>query len=219
MAVREGFDQELKNLKEKLLELGSLAEISITKAMSALENQDVEKALQVIEEDDRADQLEEEINDQAIILIATQSPVAIDLRRIVVALKISSDVERMADYAVDIAKSVIRIGDKKSNISHTDLTKMAKIAQEMLSLAIKAYFEEDLPLAKRLAEMDDEVDQLYGQMIKKCMELTAENKGFINQATQLSFVARYIERIADHATNIAEGIFYLVKGKRYDLNE
>lgn len=220
MAVRESFDSELKSLKEKMLELGSLAEISLTKAMEALRNNDMDKALQIIDDDYRADQLEEEINDQAIILITRQSPVAIDLRRIMVALKISSDIERMADYCVDIAKETIRIGERKDQqVSYHLLFLMAEKAQQMLSLALKAYFEEDLLLAKKLAEMDDDVDEMYGRLIRELMERAIENNTLLNTVNQLAFIARYIERIADHATNISEGVFYLVKGIRYDLNE
>jgi phosphate transport system protein len=219
MAVRQSFDLELKDLKDKLIELGSLAEIALTKAMDALKNKDIDKALQVIDEDTHADQLEEEINDQAIIMIARQSPVAKDLRRIIVAIKISADVERMADYAVNIAKETIRIGEKEHVFSYDSLFKIAGIAQEMLSLALQAYFDEDLALAKRLAEMDDQIDSTYGQLIREYLELSTENKELLTMAMHLSFIARFIERIGDHATNISEGIFYLVKGIRYDLNE
>ncbi len=165
------------------------------------------------------DDLEEEINDLAILLIAKQQPVAIDLRRIIVAIKIASDVERMADFAVNVAKSAIRIGNEELIKPLEHVKKMHDISIEMLSLSLKAYHEEDLVLAKKVAEMDDQVDELYGITIKELLSLAKEKQEAMNQITQLLFVARYLERMADHTTNVAESVFYLVKGKRYDLNE
>lgn len=218
MALRENFDLKLKNLNEKLLELGSLAEIALEKSINALNNKDIESAIQVIDEDSYIDHLEEDINDLAIVLIARESPVAVDLRRIIVALKISSDLERVADYAVNIAKSAIRIGDTSYKVPVDSLQKMIEIATKMLSLSLKAFIEEDVVLARQIADMDDEVDKLYGETIQKYLQISVDNKEIIMQISQLSFVARYIERIADYATNISEGVFYLVKGIRYDLN-
>ncbi|WLR49844.1 phosphate signaling complex protein PhoU [Bacillus tianshenii] len=219
MSVREQFDLKLKTMKEMLLELGTLAEVSLDKAFYALEHEDVDMALRVIEEDQKADDLEEEINDLAIILIARQSPVAIDLRRIIAALKISADVERIADLSVNIAKSVIRMGNREHRIEMEQLPKMRKMVKEMLSSAIQAYVEEDVVLAKKVAETDDDVDRLYAEMVPELMPMSTRFPDEIVQITQLAFIGRYIERIADHTTNIAEEVFYLVKGIRYDLNE
>ncbi|WP_458412486.1 phosphate signaling complex protein PhoU [Schinkia sp. CFF1] len=218
MALRENFDLKLKQLNEKVLELGGLAENAFLKSMTALKKNDIESAIQVIDEDSYIDHLEEEINDLAIVLIAREAPVAVDLRRIIVAIKISSDLERVADYAVNIAKSVIRIGETKHKVPDESLQKMFTIAKEMLSLSFKAFFEEDVVLAKKIADMDDDVDQLYGDTIKTFLQLSVDNKDEFMQITQLSFIARYIERIGDYATNISEGVFYIVKGIRYELN-
>jgi phosphate transport system protein len=218
MSVREKFDFDLKNLRDKLIEIGSLTEVALSKAIHALENQNVEEALEIIEDDNRVDDLDEEINDLAIILIAKQQPVAVDLRRIIVAIKISSDIERMADFAVNIAKSTIRIGDEPLVKPIHSIKKMHDIASEMLSLSIKAYNEEDIVLAKKVADMDDQVDELYGETIRDILELMESKKENSQQLTQLLFICRYIERTADHATNISESIMYLVKGQRYDLN-
>lgn len=218
MALRENFDLKLKQLNEKVLELGNLAEHAFLKSINALKNNDIESAIQVIDEDSYIDHLEEEINDEAILLIAREAPVAVDLRRIIIAIKIASDLERVADYAVNIAKSVIRIGDAKNNINEASLMKMSDIANEMLGLSFKAFIDEDVVLAKKIADMDDQVDNLYGETIKTFLQLSVENKEEIMQITQLSFIARYIERIGDYATNISEGVFYIVKGIRYELN-
>ncbi|MBM7701523.1 phosphate signaling complex protein PhoU [Metabacillus iocasae] len=219
MVVREKFHGELKVLREKLLEIGRLTEESLTKAIEALETKNVDLALEIIDEDYKVDNLEEEINDLAIWLIAKQQPVAIDLRRVVVAIKIASDLERMADFAVNIAKSTIRIGEEPLIKPLEHVKQMHTISVDMLSKCLTAYQEEDVLLAKQVAEMDDKVDDLYGITIKELLTLAQDEKGSMNQITQLMFVGRYLERAADHATNIGESVLYLVKGKRYDLNE
>ncbi|MDX5475204.1 MAG: phosphate signaling complex protein PhoU [Bacillaceae bacterium] len=220
MPIRGQFQVDLDTLRDKLLELGSLAEISLDKSIDTLLNQNIEKALQVMEEDEKVDRLDEEINDFAILLIAKQQPVAIDLRRIIVAIKIATDVERIADFGVNIAKSTIRIGENTDYIIPLEnIEKMHRIATEMLSLSLKAYYEEDVVLAKKVADMDDLVDELYGKNIKELLSLMKDHPDMLPQITQLSFVCRYIERIADHTTNIAENVFYLVKGRHYELND
>ncbi|WP_339146894.1 MULTISPECIES: phosphate signaling complex protein PhoU [unclassified Sutcliffiella] len=219
MVVRQ-FHVDLETLRDKLLELGSLAEVAMGKSITALTNKDVDLALQIIEEDNKADRLDEEINDFAILLIAKQQPVAIDLRRIFVAIKISTDVERIADFAVNIAKSTIRIGKSDQPLLPIEkIEKMHSIATEMLSLSLKAYYDEDIVLAKKVADMDDQVDELYGQNIRELLQLTKDYPDMIPEITQLSFICRYIERMADHTTNISENIFYLVKGSHYELND
>ncbi len=219
MVLRQ-FHVDLETLRDKLLELGSLAEVAMGKSITALTNKDVDLALQIIEEDNKADRLDEEINDFAILLIAKQQPVAIDLRRIFVAIKISTDVERIADFAVNIAKSTIRIGKSEQALLQIEkIEKMHSIATEMLSLSLKAYYDEDIVLAKQVADMDDQVDELYGQNIRELLQLTKDYPDMIPEITQLSFICRYIERMADHTTNISENIFYLVKGSHYELND
>lgn len=219
MVLRQ-FHVDLQTLRDKLLELGTLAEVAMGKSITALTNKDVDLALQIIEEDNKADRLDEEINDFAILLIAKQQPVAIDLRRIFVAIKISTDVERIADFAVNIAKSTIRIGKSEQPLLQIEkIEKMHKIASEMLSLSLKAYYDEDIVLAKQVADMDDQVDELYGQNIRELLQLTKDYPDMIPEITQLSFICRYIERMADHTTNISENILYLVKGRHYELND
>jgi phosphate transport system protein len=218
MAIREKYNAELKELQSKLTELGLFSIKALEKAVKALESQDVDLALEIMEEDTKANILEEEINDAAILLIAKQQPVAIDLRRVIVAIKIASDIERIADFAVNIAKSTIRIGNEPLIKPIEHIKKMYEINRDMLNLSIESYNEEDLDKAKRVSKMDDEVDSLYGETIKELLQINLEKPEFISQITQLSFICRYLERSADHMTNIAEHVFYMVKGKRYDLN-
>ncbi|MDR7072745.1 phosphate signaling complex protein PhoU [Fictibacillus barbaricus] len=219
MVVRENFQSQLNELKELLIELGSLTETALKESVTALKQQDLEKALEIIENDARINELEDEINDFAILLIAKQAPVASDLRKIIAAIKISADVERMADFAVNIAKSTIRIGEKEFIKPLEELPKMAGLAIDMLTKAIKAYVDEDVALAKDLSEIDDEVDEMYGKIIQELLSLMTKHEDSLPQITQLLFVCRYIERTADHATNIGENVIYLVKGKRYELND
>jgi phosphate transport system protein len=218
MTVRGKFQVDLNNLREMLLELGDMTETAINSSMAALLEQDIEKALHVIENDNKIDKLEEEINDFAILLIAKQAPVAVDLRRIMVALKIAADIERMADHAVNIAKAVIRIGSESLIKPLEDIPKMHRLASEMLRESLKAYNEQDLIHAKKVSEIDDKVDELYGTITSELLSMMPKHPENIAQITQLAFVARYLERIADHATNISENIFFLVKGQHYDLN-
>jgi phosphate transport system protein len=218
LTVRERFQVDLNKLREMLLELGKMTETASSSAMEALLDQDIEKALAVIENDNKIDKLEEEINDFAILLIAKQAPVAVDLRRIIVALKIAADIERMADHAVNIAKSTIRIGSEALIKPLNDIPKMHNLAMEMLKESLNAYNEQDLILAKKISEIDDKVDEMYGEITRELLSMMPKNPDHIAQITQLAFVARYIERTADHATNISEYIFYQVKGQHYDLN-
>lgn len=218
MSTRTNFDNNLKELSDLLLKMAEKAEHAIKEAMIALINQDMEKAKQVIDGDNEIDELEYEINDKALLLIARQSPVATDLRKINVALKVSSEVERFADIAVNIAKSAIHIGSEKHFKEIIDIPKMMEIALEMVSDSIKAYNSNDITLAKKCAEKDDEVDKMFGSLIQELLSYIPQNPNATNQIIQLAFVCRYIERIADHSTNIAENVIYLVTGNRVDLN-
>ncbi|MFX3623823.1 MAG: phosphate signaling complex protein PhoU [Ectobacillus sp.] len=217
--VREQFDLDLKTLQEKVTELGQLGKEALQIAIEGLHSRNVDMALQVIDNDSRMDDLEEEINDLALMLITRQQPVATDLRRIFVSIKIATDLERIADHAVNVAKATIRLGEKDAPVSIDILKDMYSKADEMLALSLKAYKEENLTYAKQIAEMDDLVDEMYGKAVRDFISSIPNNPEDISQITQFSFVARYIERVADHITNIAENVFYLVKGKHYLLNE
>lgn len=219
MSVREKFDFELKSAQEELISLSNMAVNALNKSMEALISQDVDAALEVIEDDKEINQLEEYINDRVILLIAKQSPVATDLRRLIVTIKVASDMERVGDYAVNIAKETIRIGSQELLPQIGQIQQMQKLAVAMLRQVIDAFVEEDVVKAKEMAELDDQVDELYGDVIRKLMRAGGENPDRLSQITQLAFISRYMERSADHATNIAEQLFYLVRGQHYDLNK
>ncbi|MDQ6599659.1 phosphate signaling complex protein PhoU [Bacillus salipaludis] len=218
MSTRSNFDNQLNELKKLVLDMAKKSEIAIKDAMDALIQQDLEKAKEIINADNIIDDLEQDINNKAIILIAKESPVATDLRRIIAALKISSEVERIGDLAVNIAKSSLHIGQEKHVKEIIDIPNMMNLALEMLSEALSAFYTEDITLAQSCAEKDDIVDEMYGNLVHELMGYIPKNPNATNQITQLAYVCRYIERIADHSTNISENVIFLVTGNRYNLN-
>lgn len=216
--VREKFQDELNEIQGKLLEIGKLTEVALLKSIEALEQQNIELALEVIDGDSEIDLLYEEINDFSILLIAKQQPVAIDLRRIIVGIKIATDIERIADFAVNIGKATIRIGNAPFVEPMVHIKEMSDITINMLRLSLEAFTDGDTAKAKMVADMDDRVDELYGQTIQELLKMNLQNQELLSQISQLSFTTRYLERAADHVTNISEHIFYLVKGRSFDLN-
>jgi phosphate transport system protein len=218
MTRRVEFDHGLDEMKELLVQMGGRVERSLAEAITALQTIDVVKAKLIIREDPEINKLEENITEIGSKLIATQQPVAKDLRRILVAFKISSDLERMADLAVDIAKVVLRFEGQTLVKPLVDLPRMAEICQTMIYESIQAFVQENVDLAYKMAKDDDLVDALYSQILMDLFALMVEDPKSANQAMNLSFVGRYIERIGDHATNIGESVVYLVTGHRPDLN-
>lgn len=219
MVVREKFEHELRGVQEQFLMLSNLAISTLNKSIDALLSHDVDIALSIIENDKHINRLEEEINDRVILLLAKQQPVATDLRRLIVLLKAAHDMERVGDYAVNIAKENIRIGKADFVSPIKNIEEMRSKTITMLTEVMKAFIDENIEDARKIAELDDQVDNLYGQTIQQLLKVGAENPQMLSQVTQLSFVCRYLERSADHATNIAEQLFYLVKGRHYELNK
>ncbi len=216
---RHTFDSQLQELKEKLLKMSGLTEKSLHDSVESLKLLNVEKAEQVIELDNDVDQLEIEIDEYAVKLIATQQPVAKDLRKILTAIKISSDLERIADLSVNIARVTRRIQGQKLVKPLIDIPKMTEVSQKMLRISIDSYINEDISLAKQLESMDDIIDHTYKEILNELIEIMRQDKEAINQSQQLAFVARYLERVADHITNIGESVIYLVTGERKELND
>ncbi|MCA0147603.1 MULTISPECIES: phosphate signaling complex protein PhoU [Bacillaceae] len=218
MAIRRNFDNNLKELKDKLFDMADLAKVSLKESVVALKTQDIEKAEEIIKKDHIINQYDNEINNLAIILIAKESPVATDLRKIISALRICSEIERIGDMATNIAKSTLHIGNQKLIKPIEEIPRMLSIAEEMLEEALTAFYSEDASLAKKVADRDDEVDELYGKLVKELMTYIPNYPNEISQITQLAFTCRYIERVADHVTNICENVIFLVTGERFDLN-
>lgn len=218
MVGREKFDADLKNVQLLLLELSNTAIDTLNNSIDNLLSHDIEGALSIINSDIHINRMEEEINDRVILLIAKQQPVATDLRRLMVLVKAAGDMERIGDYAVNIAKETIRIGQDEHITAIHLLDEMRNKTIHMLKQILDAFINEDIEEAKRIAKLDDEVDDLYGKTIRTLLSVAIENPEQMSQITQLSFVCRYLERSADHATNMAERVLFLLKGKHYDLN-
>lgn len=218
MTKRQNFDSSLGDLRKQLIEMGNMVEQAILSSVRSLKEGNLELARSVIAQDAAVNAIEESIDEAGTRLIATQQPVAKDLRRILIAFKMAGDLERMADLAVDIAKVTLRIGEEPLIKPLVDIPRMAEIVQVMTRDSIEAYVNENVDLAYRMAKMDDDVDQLHSQILRELFGYMVENPRTINQSQLLCFVSRYLERMADHATNIGESVVYLVKGKRPDLN-
>lgn len=217
--TRGSFDQGLNQMHNDLLKMGSIVEKQIHSSIEALKNQDVDLANKVIENDDLVDNLQKEIEDKAIKLIAMQQPLATDLRTIFTTTKIVTDLERMADHAVDISKIVIRLKNQEYIKELVDIPKMADIVQRMIRLSIDAYIKRDAEKAYEICKIDDEVDAIYKKVFEELLHFMTQDKDTINQSAQFLFVCKFLERIADHVTNICEWTIYLVTGKQVDLNE
>ncbi|WP_127582860.1 phosphate signaling complex protein PhoU [Paenibacillus koleovorans] len=215
---RQQFDAALSGLRQELIEMGGKVERAIQLSVQSLKEGNLELANEVIAEDPIINAQEERIDEIGTNLIATQQPVAKDLRRIIIAFRMASDLERMADLAVDIAKVTIRIGDQPLIKPLVDIPRMAEIVQLMTNESIASYVNENVDLAYKMAKMDDEVDQLHSQIMRELFVFMVDNPKTVNQSLLLCFVSRYLERMADHATNIGESVVYLVRGKRPDLN-
>ncbi len=215
--TREQFQGELDQLKEEVLKMANLSGEALSKAIESLYSQDTTLAEQVIEEDKKIDQLDREINEQSVLLIAKQQPVATDLRQIIMALRVVTDIERMGDNAKNIAKAAIQL-DKNLSTIPEGLREMQEITEAMLKSSMLAFKNEDITIAGKLAETDDKVDKMYEQIISELLGETATNPDRIQYIMQVAFCARYLERFADHITNIGESIIYLVKGKNYKFN-
>ncbi len=218
MVRRQDFDTGLNQLRELLIKMGSRMDESLKAAIESLQTSDLNKANEVIRKDAELNALEEEVLELGSQLIITQQPVAKDLRRIIVAFKISSDLERMGDLARDIARVTVRLDGQAPVKPLVDIPRMAEIASTMISESIRSYMDENTDLAYKMAKDDDEVDELYGAMLRELYALLLEKPESAPQMMLLQMVGRYIERIADHATNIGENVVFLVTGRRPDLN-
>jgi phosphate transport system protein len=208
------FDEVLKDLNKDILRMGAYAEEAIYKSMNSLKNRDKELAKSIILHDKEADELELAIDEKCIDLIATNQPMARDLRFITTGMKLNAELERIADIAVDIAQRVIEIVDKPLLKPLEDLPKLAVVAQNMVKTAIDSFIKGDVDLAKKVLLSDPEADNLRNMIQKELVEDYMVKDGSTSpRAVQLLLIARFLERICDHATNIAEDVIYMVQAK------
>lgn len=218
MTGRKSFHLELEELQQDLLRMGSLVEKAIAEAVRSLAERDLELAEKVVEGDDLIDTMELDIENRCLRLLALQQPMASDLRVIGTALKIVTDLERMADHGSDIAKVTIRLQGQPLIKPLVDIPRMATIARQMTRQSLDAFVQRDVNMALAMIESDHEVDHLYSQIFRELLTYMMEDPRTIQQATYLLFVGMYLERIADHATNLGEWIIYMVTGEKKELN-
>ena len=209
----KAFDEDLDRLRALISQMGGLAEHAIRESMRCLVQRDLEGALRIVENDKKLDALEVETERRAIQILALRAPMAGDLRDVVAALKISSVVERIGDYAKNIAKRVPLLENSRAVETLALLPEMARIATEMVHDVLTAFVERDADAAVRVCERDHAVDDFYNSIFRTLLTFMMENPHNISQSAHLLFVAKNIERVGDHATNIAEMVYYAATGQ------
>ena len=207
------FDEELAALKSKLLRMAGLAEDQIDKALTALVTRDSTLARQVIERDHQVNALDVEIDEESIRLLALHQPAARDLRLVTTAMKIATELERLSDLAENVSERVIELNEEPQLKPYIDIPLMGKMARVMVKESIDAFVKGDATLARKVLTNDDYVDDLMEHLFRELLSYMLEDTRTITRAIRLSFIAKYLERMADHATNIAELVVYLVEGK------
>lgn len=217
--TRTGFDYALDELNKDLLRMGSIVEKQIHQCIEALVKQNEKLAEQIIENDDLVDDLQREIENKCIKLIAKEQPLAIDLRTIISTTKLVTDLERIADFAVDIAKITLRLKNEKYIKELVDIPKMGEIVKKMIRKALDAHVAGDVEGAYEACKMDDEIDALYKKIFTDLIALMEKGQNNFNQITQLLFVSKHLERVGDHITNVCEWTIYLVTGEQKHLND
>jgi phosphate transport system protein len=207
------FDDELADLKTTLLRMAGLAEDQIDKALTALVTRDSGLARHVIERDHQVNTLDVEIDEECIRLLALHQPAARDLRLVTTAMKISTELERISDLAENVSERTIELNEEPQLKPYIDIPLMGKMARTMVKESIDAFVKDDSALARKVLADDDFVDDLMEQLFRELLSFMLEDTRTISRAIRLSFIAKYLERMADHATNIAELVVYLVEGK------
>lgn len=212
--MRPKLELKLAEIDELLLEMGTLVEEQLNQAIIALATHNVTLAEKVIETDVKIDELESIIENKCLHTIALQNPLAGDLRKLSSVMKIITDLERIGDHCVNIAEIVVSIGSEAHFKPLLDIPKMANIVQEMVKLSLDSYVRKDVALATLTAQRDDEVDELYITIYKELLNYIHEDKTHMDQIISLLFIGRFLERIADHVTNVCEHSIFMINGKR-----
>ena len=214
--MRVAFEAELSKLQQEMLRMGSMAEKLVAESVLSLERQDSDLAQRVIDADDEVDSMELEMENMCVRLLALQHPLAGDLRVVATVLKIATDLERLADYATNIAEITLAVGKAPFIKPLEDIPLMASMAEEMVRDGLDAFVARDVSKAKAVCLRDDDVDRIYSVVHDELMEFVTRKSdpALVEQAANLLFVARYLERIADHGTNIGERVIYMVTGRR-----
>ena len=207
------FDDELKDLKAKLLRMGGMVEDQIQGALRALVERDSRLAREIIENDHQVNALDVEVDEDCLRLLALQQPTARDLRLVTTAMKISTELERMSDLAENVCERAIELNEEPQLKPYIDIPRMANWALQMVREALDAFVMSDPALARKVTANDDFIDDLTQQLFRELLSFMIENPQTITRAIRITFIAKYLERIADHATNVAELVVYMVEGK------
>jgi len=215
---RETFDEQIGELQEDLLALGDLVDKAIERSIQSLANRDLELAQQIIDEDALINRAQRDLEERCLVLIATQQPLASDLRIIIAVSNIAIELERMGDYAKGIAKITLMIGDQPLLKPLIDVPRMAEKGRQLLHQQLDAFIRRDPDSARRLGVEDDEVDALYDQVYRELLFFMTQDPKTITRATHLLWVAHNLERISDRTTNIGERVVFLVTGQVEELN-
>ena len=216
--VRQAFQEQIRELLEDLLEMGQMVADSIDSSIQALAKQDEELAQQVIDHDDEINALQYDIDEKCLVLIATQQPMAGDLRAILSVSNIAAELERIGDYTEGIGKLAIKLAGRPLLKPLIDIPRMAQEGRRMLMASLEAFARQDVEAAAEIGDKDDVVDALYDQVYRELLVYMMEDPRTITQATYLLWVAHNLERIADRTTNIAERVIFLDSGRIVDLN-
>jgi phosphate transport system protein len=211
--MQRHFDEELKTLKEKILRMGAMVETQIANSIKALVERDSDLARETIEKDHRVNAMDVEIDENSVELIALHQPMAKDLRFITTAMKISTELERMSDLAENIAERALELNEEPQLKPYIDIPRMAVHAQRMVKEALDAFVNRNVELAWKVIRDDDFIDGLTHQIFRELVSFMLEDQHTIARAIRITFISKYLERIADHATNVAELVVYLVEGK------
>ena len=215
--VRSNFDKELEKLHAKIINMGGLIETAIKDSIKAFKTHDMKLCEAIIENDDSIDEMEKKIESKCLWLIAREQPIASDLRNITTALKIASEMERIGDHAADIAELTMRISDKNAFSDSIHIPQMAALTIEMVKGAINAYVNSDLELARETEEKDDKVDEYFNVIKEELVQIFEKRSSDMDNAIDFLLIAKYLERIADHAENICEWIHFSQTGEHKNI--
>jgi phosphate transport system protein len=218
LEIRQKYLESLNEINREVLKMGTLVEEAIQKAVLALKNRDSDLATKVIDCDEAINGMELSIQDRCIVLIATEQPVAGDLRGLIATLKIVAQLERMGDHAVHIAKNALKIVGETYMKKLIDIPRMGERAIQMLHDVLTAFMNSDEQKAIDVAAMDDEIDELHEQVMRECLTYMMQDPKNIPQATAFLFISRFLERLGDQVTNISEWICYIASGEHRELN-
>ncbi|HJX12716.1 MAG TPA: phosphate signaling complex protein PhoU [Dehalococcoidales bacterium] len=218
MEIRTAFHKRLREIQDDVLAMGSMVEKATDRAVEALKERDLDKAREVVTGDQKVNRKRFDIEEKCVQLIATQQPMASDLRAIICVLNIITEIERIGDHAEGIARIVLMIGDEPPLKPLIDIPRMAEKVNDMLHRSLDALINRDAEAARRIVAEDDEVDNLYDQVFRELLTFMAEDARTITRATRLIWVAHNLERSADRVTNICERVVYMVTGKMEELS-